>query len=120
MRQGASNNNFRIKHGFRIMRFAQTPSQHLFPPFGEIDQIDQIDHDLDQIDQIDHDLDQIDHDLDQIDQIDQIDKIDHDLDHLDLNLPGYEMLCRICTAQTQRRKHVQGTCSLPIRLHPAT
>ena len=102
------------------MRFAQTPSQHLFPPFGEIDQIDQIDHDLDQIDQIDHDLDQIDHDLDQIDQIDQIDKIDHDLDHLDLNLPGYEMLCRICTAQTQRRKHVQGTCSLPIRLHPAT
>ena len=108
MRQGASNNNFRIKHGFRIMRFAQTPSQHLFPPFGEIDQID---HDLD------HDLDQIDHDLDQIDQIDQI---DHDLDHLDLNLPGYEMLCRICTAQTQRRKHVQGTCSLPIRLHPAT
>ena len=82
--------------------------------------VDQIDHDLDQIDQIDHDLDQIDHDLDQIDQIDQIDKIDHDLDHLDLNLPGYEMLCRICTAQTQRRKHVQGTCSLPIRLHPAT
>ena len=68
-----------------------------------------MEHDLDQIDQtdqIDHDLlideivqtDQIDHDLDQIDQTDQI---DHDLDRL-----GPEMLCKICLVQIKPRKHV--------------